>query len=83
MKRFFVATPDDGVKYFICHGDEHKLCDGCVARFSCYTGELPYSFCAQARHNRHLYSTTVEDKLFGIVTRLVEYDYSILHICSP
>ena len=49
----------------VCRGDERCLCDGCKARFGCYTGEMPEMFMYDAVGNRIMLLKKIEENLIG------------------
>lgn len=72
-------TKDSTKPVLLCSGDELGLCETCVARFSCYTGELPDSIrvsmqgdrCSNCGQHCVYVNQTVECGLFGKVKGIV------------
>ena len=84
MKKFVIVIPKDIVRYFICHGEELRICKTCKARFSCYTGEIPYplfsemlsSCLAKNYHKVTLYSEVLELSIFGEIKSLIKITHN-------
>jgi hypothetical protein len=87
MKQFYFENGNITIP-LNCFGDEHNKCDSCIARFSCFTGNLGTNFggcklgkgkekCRVKSKDECMFvMQELECRLFGIINGFIEYDES-------